>query len=66
MHEPKTETSAELPKGFDCVACGRFNRFPAYVYAHWREVLTTSCECGARYEIVLGRVDRIDEEERKP
>ena len=44
----------ELPKGFEC-RCGKFNEFPAYVFAHWREDLVFTCACGRTYGIMQGR-----------
>ena len=36
--------------GFEC-SCGRFNKYPAYVYAHTHDILVFVCECGRKYEI---------------
>jgi hypothetical protein len=47
-----------LPKGFTC-ECGKFHRYPGYVFAHWRNLLDFTCdECGAKYSIVIGRAER--------
>ncbi len=46
----------EVVKGFTC-SCGKFNRYELYVYAHWRDPLKFTCECGRRYSIVCGFAD---------
>ena len=51
------------PKGFDCTACKKRHDFPAYVFAHWREVITHTCDCGAKHEIICGRVLPIGKEQ---
>lgn len=44
----------KLPEGFTC-KCGFVVKYPAYVYAHWRDVLIYTCEgCGKKYSIVCG------------
>jgi hypothetical protein len=45
--------SNNIPLGFTC-ECGRVHKFAAYVYAHWREVLIHSCECGLNHDIQYG------------
>jgi transcription elongation factor Elf1 len=44
----------DLPKGFDCETCDKHHEFVGYVYAHWNERLTHTCECGALHEIRAG------------
>jgi hypothetical protein len=45
---------SELAKGFTCT-CGAEHAYPPYVFAHWRDKLTHTCEhCGALHEIVMG------------
>ena len=44
----------ELAKGFDCSGCGKHHRFSHYVYAHWRERLTHTCDCGQKHTICAG------------
>jgi RNase P subunit RPR2 len=47
-------TKKELPEGYTC-KCGEFHKYPAYVYAHWRDLLTHTCEkCGAKHDILMG------------
>jgi len=45
--------SKTKPKGISC-ECGKFNEYPAYVYAHWKDDLTFTCECGRKYSILEG------------
>lgn len=47
----------ELPKGYTCSFCKRENKYSAYVFAHWREVLIHTCSCGAKYKIVNGSAE---------
>ena len=52
---PKTK----IPTGYICGKCTYPNRFPVYVYAHWRDVLRATCEkCGAKYSVVCGIATR--------
>lgn len=44
-----------LPTGYTCAHCGRASKFSSWVFAHWREMLIHTCECGARSEIICGR-----------
>ena len=45
---------AETLKGFTCETCNKWHKFPAYVYAHTRVLLTHSCDnCGAKHGIVM-------------
>lgn len=54
--------SEKLPKGFTC-ECGTYSKYPVHMYAHWRDIYTYTCkECGAKYEILMGRADRIPDE----
>jgi len=62
----------ELPKGYDCPACGRFHRFSPWVYAHWDIAITHSCNCGVEATILMGRayppdsdIEEIQEEEEQ-
>jgi RNase P subunit RPR2 len=60
--EPKRKFS---PKGFRC-ECGKFHRYPGYVYAHFRNLLDFTCdECGAKHSIVMGRAERKGIRRRK-
>lgn len=45
--------SEELPKGYKCT-CGKFNEYPAYVYAHWDIELVHTCDCGKIWTICEG------------
>jgi hypothetical protein len=48
------ENTEQLPKGYTC-ACGMEHKYPSYVYAHWREVLTHECDkCGRKNKTVCG------------
>ena len=52
----------ELQDGFTC-ECGEYEKYPAYVYAHWCTPLTYTCEkCGVTYVIFRGNAHR---EEKK-
>lgn len=44
----------ELAKGFTC-ACGKYEKYPPYVYAHWTTVLVFTCECGRKYQLHGGK-----------
>ena len=50
----------DMPKGFKC-ECGKEHEFTPYVYAHWREILVHTCECGIKHEILAGTVSKIHE-----
>lgn len=45
-----------LADGFTC-ACKRYNKFPAYVYAHFHDELSFTCECGRSYTVWNGTVE---------
>lgn len=46
------------PSGYDCQCCKKRHEFPAYVFAHWNEILTNVCDaCGATHEILRGKAD---------
>ena len=47
-----------LPEGFTC-ACGKTNKYPLYVYAHWLTDLRFTCECGRCYVIYAGKAEEI-------
>ena len=52
----------ELPKGFKCTTCNKEHIFPAYVYAHWDDLLIHTCdECGAKHSVMCGEVEVISE-----
>jgi hypothetical protein len=40
-------------KGYRC-ECGKYNEYPVYVFAHWSEILTHTCECKNQYNIRHG------------
>lgn len=46
----------DMPEGFKCGGCGTFHKFDAYVWAHWNERLTHTCECGVVVDIVGGGI----------
>jgi hypothetical protein len=49
-------------EGFHCKTCKKYHYFPPYVFAHWRELLTHTCDnCGAMHEICAGASDLIKE-----
>jgi len=49
----------ELTKGFKC-KCGRFEKFPTYIYAHWNDVLTFECpDCKRQYQVLTGIVEEL-------
>ena len=47
-------------KGFRCSGCNQRHEFPPYVYAHWDEELTHTCDCGVRHIIVNGTATQED------
>jgi Zn finger protein HypA/HybF involved in hydrogenase expression len=56
----KTKNKAE--RSFEC-KCKRRYVFPAYVHAHWNEVLIFTCPtCGTKYKTRRGRAVEIVEE----
>ena len=55
---PKKETS-DYTKGYTC-ECGLLNRYPFYVFAHWEDLLTHTCECGREYEIRHGHAKLME------
>lgn len=42
----------DIPKGFNCSACGKYHEFGVYVVAHFREELIHTCECGAKHSVI--------------
>lgn len=51
---------SENAKGYNCKTCGERHDFPAYVYAHWGEMLTHECDkCGAKHRILSGRATQV-------
>lgn len=49
-----TTGKSTLPKSYKC-ACGIEHEFSAYVYAHWREHLVSTCPaCHAVHHIFMG------------
>lgn len=49
--------SIKLPRGFKCQGCGRKERFPAYVYAHWDIGLLWTCpDCETTHRVQRGHV----------
>jgi hypothetical protein len=52
-----------LFKGFRC-ECGKWYRFPAYVFANRERVLNYTCDaCGKKYEIFRGVANLFKEDE---
>lgn len=50
-------TKRKLPEGVTCEACGKFDKYPSYVYAHWNTPLVYTCHtegCGKKYVIIGG------------
>jgi len=48
-----------LPKGWKCPKCKGFNFFSLWVYAHFSEPITWTCEkCGHQQAIQNGRIVR--------
>ena len=50
----------DLSKGYTCT-CGKFNRYSAYVYAHWTVELVHTCDCGKRWSILEGEAEELEE-----
>ncbi len=46
----------DAAKGFNCETCDKWHVFGIYVMAHWSDVLTHTCDCGAKHTICAGRV----------
>ena len=55
----------DIPKGYTC-ECGKFHKYPMYVYAHWRDVLVHACDCGRKYNIVCGSAELDESTRPKP
>jgi transcription elongation factor Elf1 len=50
-----TKLESPLPEGFDCSGCKKFQKFGAYVAAHWDISLTHTCpDCGQQHNIIRG------------
>ncbi|VVB52807.1 Uncharacterised protein [uncultured archaeon] len=43
-----------LPKSYKC-ACGKVHVHPAYLYAHWDEIITHTCDCGRKNDLLRGK-----------
>lgn len=56
-----TAVNTDLPKGFDCSACGKHHKFVTYVYAHWGFMLTHTCDCGTMHHLRDGIATRAHE-----
>ena len=56
MEEDKVN---ELPRGYTCIKCGHYEKYPSYVYAHWREYLIYTCKCGKKYKLVCGHASPV-------
>lgn len=53
-------STRKLSEGFTCV-CRTYHPYSLYVFAHWRETLTHTCEtCGAVYTLSMGRATLIE------
>ena len=54
----KKKSKEDIIKGYICegLHCGRYHKFPAYVYAHYDIELIHTCECGAKNVICCGEV----------
>ncbi len=49
------KTVRTLPTHEKCPHCGNKRKIPLYVYAHWSDTFTTTCEkCGKTYEMFHG------------
>lgn len=60
---------ADTPQGYECF-CGSVNKFPVYVFAHWKERIASSCQrCGRAVNIKQGSAypaqRRVRDPERK-
>ncbi len=61
MKNANAAAKTELPKGYTCT-CGTEHAYPGYVYAHWNESLTHTCEtCQAQHEVIRGIATLIKE-----
>ena len=47
----------KLTEGMTC-ECGKYEKYPAYIYAHWDDPVIYTCECGIAYVIFRGRATR--------
>ena len=49
----------ELSKGYHCL-CGKYHRFPGYVYAHWSDEIVHTCsKCDRKWLICEGEVEEV-------
>ena len=46
-------SEGRMNKGYTC-ACGKYNEFSMYVFAHWHDLLTHACDCGRKNKIMRG------------
>lgn len=47
-------TNDAMPSSYTCAACKKQHDYPAYVFAHWNESITHTCDCGAKSRILRG------------
>ena len=50
----------ELSDGFNCSTCGTYQKYSAYVFAHWDIELIHTCECNAKHRIKRGLAQQIE------
>lgn len=48
-------TTSKTPKSFTCETCKTEHQLPGYVFAHWDEPLTHTCDCGAKHRLIRGQ-----------
>lgn len=46
----------KIEKGYRC-GCGKYHEYPAYLYAHWYEHITHTCECGRPNALCEGKAE---------
>lgn len=49
----------KVEDGWDCTWCGKHEAFGVWVAAHWRELLSHTCECGAEHDLKAGVIRRM-------
>ena len=56
--------SNAVPKGFNCMTCGKYHKFGAYVAAHSTISLTHTCKCGAKHTVLDYKVREVKKGKR--
>jgi hypothetical protein len=50
--EEQKEIKNDGGKGYTCI-CGVYHKFDMYVYAHPRDILVYTCDCGHKVKVIM-------------